>query len=98
MGKAKKRQTSSKGSLRIICFGLAFWLKWLKFSMPLSSSCTHVMWIISTRYETVSKDTLSLKECTIKEYNVESLKTYITTTLLSQLDIFSKSIPKLIKI
>jgi hypothetical protein len=54
--------------------------------------------VISTRYETVSKDTLSLKECTIKEYNVESLKTYITTTLLSQLDIFSKSIPKLIKI
>jgi hypothetical protein len=54
--------------------------------------------VISTRYETVSIDTLSLKECTIKEYNVESLKTYITTTLLSQLDIFSKSIPKLIKI
>jgi hypothetical protein len=54
--------------------------------------------VISTRYETSSKDTLSLKECTIKKYNVESSKTYITTTLLSQHDIFSKLIPKLIKI
>jgi hypothetical protein len=33
-----------------------------------------------------------------KKYNVEGLKTYIGTTLLSQHDIFSKSIPKLIKL
>ena len=43
--KQRKDKQAQKGSLSIICFGLAFWLKWLKFLVPLSSSCTHVMWM-----------------------------------------------------
>jgi hypothetical protein len=39
----RKDKQAQKGSLRVICFGLAFQLKWLKFLVPLSSSCTYVM-------------------------------------------------------
>jgi len=41
--KQRKDKQAQKGSLRIICFRLALWLKWLKFLIPLSSSYTHVM-------------------------------------------------------
>jgi hypothetical protein len=41
--KQRKDKQDQKGSLRIICFGLTFLFKWLKFLLPLSSSCTHVM-------------------------------------------------------
>jgi len=39
-----------------------------------------------------------MKECIIKEYHVEGSKVYFGTTLLSQHDIFSKLIPKIIKL
>jgi len=45
--KERKDKQDQKGSLRIICFGLTFLFKWLKFLLPLSSSCTHVMWMYS---------------------------------------------------
>jgi len=41
--KQRKDKQAQKGSLRIIYFGLTFWFKWLKFLVPLSSSCIHVM-------------------------------------------------------
>ena len=41
--KQRKDKQAQKGLLRIICYRLIFWLKWLKFQMSLSFSCTYVM-------------------------------------------------------
>jgi hypothetical protein len=41
----RKDKQVQKSSLKIICFRLTFWLKWLKFVMFVSFSCTHVMWM-----------------------------------------------------
>jgi hypothetical protein len=43
MVKQRKDIQAQKSSLKVICFGLAFELKWLKSLVPLSSSYTYIM-------------------------------------------------------
>jgi hypothetical protein len=79
-----------------------FWIGFLAYMVKIPSAFIIFMYtcnvnVISTRYE-VSSIYIYIKEYIIKEYNAEGSKTYISATLLSQHDIFSKSIPKLIKI